>query len=99
MSEHRNGAISRFVRVPCPRCGKSCLALNPVWARQQRKAAEVTLKQMAAMCNGPDVPGRPKGVSISLLSSMERGVIPFLDKHAEVYLQVLERRRRAGEPS
>jgi hypothetical protein len=81
---------AREIRRTCPRCGHVGWELNGAYFGYLRRLARVPLKEMSQACDG---------VSVQLLSQMERGRQRFLPKYAAVYDRLLERVRRAGEPS
>jgi hypothetical protein len=96
--ERRVEKIPREITRPCKRCGHRRKELNGPFFRLRRKLAKVTLREMASMFGASGLPldGVRNGVSLQLLSRMERGDVPFAPKYAEVYDRLFERRERAG---
>lgn len=91
--ERRGKAIPRQVWRPCPRCGHKHLEFNGAFYRARRKAAGLTLKEVARTINVLKPP------SVPLLSHMEMGRRTFQARYALAYDRLFERRRRAGETS
>ena len=67
------GRIPRWIAAPCPRCG-SAKTMNGAYYRALRIRAGITLERMAGIIS-LDNP-----VSTSVLSRMERGILPFLSE-------------------
>lgn len=53
----------KLIKAACPTCGHERLVMNGRWLREQREAADLTLREVA----------RRLGVSAAYLSDVERG--------------------------
>jgi hypothetical protein len=91
--ERRGKANTRQIWRPCPRCGHKHLEFSGAFYRARRKAAGLTLKEVALTISVSSPP------SIQYLSHMELGRRTFQASVAKAYDQLFERRLRSGEPT
>lgn len=69
--------------IPCARCGGrgTLLSATPEALREARKAAGMTLRQLASDC----------GLSVPYLSHMERGKRPVTERAVLIYSRLVEK--------